>query len=99
MGTNCGPPRISGAHEHCQKRTKHNYRNNVGRSASLVAGLLLPQCILPSVMHHEIERAVSNDRSSALKECHVSGRLEEKEMESETRLLTELTYDLDISNT
>lgn len=50
-------------------------------------------------MHHEIERAVANDRSSALKECRVSGSLEEKEMESETRLLTELTYDLDRSNT
>ncbi|WZZ17126.1 hypothetical protein YC2023_110215 [Brassica napus] len=51
------------------------------------------------VMHHEIERAVANDRSSALKECRVSRWLEEKEMESETRLLTELTYDLDRSNT
>ncbi|KAF3535873.1 hypothetical protein F2Q69_00024620 [Brassica cretica] len=50
-------------------------------------------------MHREIEQAVAYDRSSAPKDCRVSGWLEEKDMESETMLLlTEFTYDLDRSN-
>ncbi|KAF3528535.1 hypothetical protein DY000_02043491, partial [Brassica cretica] len=38
-------------------------------------------------MHREIEQAVAYDRSSAPKDCRVSGWLEEKDMESETMLL------------
>ncbi|CAN7075370.1 unnamed protein product, partial [Brassica oleracea var. botrytis] len=50
-------------------------------------------------MHREIEQAVAYDRSSAPKDCRVSGWLEDKDMESETMLfLTEFTYDLDRSN-
>ncbi|KAL0691398.1 hypothetical protein Bca4012_091077 [Brassica carinata] len=49
--------------------------------------------------HREIEQAVAYDRSSAPKDCRVSGWLEDKDMESETMLfLTEFTYDLDRSN-
>lgn len=47
-----------------------------------------------------MKQAVAYDRTSAPKDCRVSGWLEdEKDMESETRLLlTEFTYDLDRSN-
>lgn len=51
------------------------------------------------VMHREIKQAVAYDRSSAPKDCRVSGWLEDKDMESETMLLlTEFSYDLDRSN-
>lgn len=51
-------------------------------------------------MQHENEQAVAYDRSSAPKDCRVSGWLEEKDMEGgETmHFLTEFSYDLDRSN-
>ncbi|KAF8106597.1 hypothetical protein N665_0137s0048 [Sinapis alba] len=56
--------------------------------------------IIPEAVTLEhVSKAVAYDRSSAPKDCRVSGWLEDKDMESETRLLlTEFTYDLDRSN-
>ncbi|KAL0743985.1 hypothetical protein Bca4012_085498 [Brassica carinata] len=56
--------------------------------------------IVPEAVTLEhVSKAVAYDRSSAPKDCRVSGWLGNKEMESETRLLlTEFTYDLDRSN-
>ncbi|CAF1935532.1 unnamed protein product [Brassica napus] len=53
-----------------------------------------------AVTLEHVSKAVAYDRTSAPKDCRVSGWLEdEKDMESETRLLlTEFTYDLDRSN-
>lgn len=51
------------------------------------------------VMHHLIEQAVAYDRSSAPKDCRVSGWLGDIDMETETMpILTEFSYDLDRSN-
>ncbi|KAJ0263750.1 SUN domain-containing protein 2 [Hirschfeldia incana] len=60
----------------------------------------LRAAIVPEAVTLEhVSKAVAYDRSSAPKDCRVSGWLEDKEMESETRLLlTEFTYDLDRSN-
>lgn len=54
-------------------------------------------------MHCEIEQNVAYDRSSAPKDCVVSGWLQGKGQESseeteKMQLLTEFTYDLDRSN-
>ncbi|KAL1187864.1 SUN domain-containing protein 2 [Cardamine amara subsp. amara] len=56
--------------------------------------------ILPEAITLEhVSKAVAYDRSSAPKDCRVSGWLEDKDMESETMLLlTEFSYDLDRSN-
>ncbi|CAH8339218.1 unnamed protein product [Eruca vesicaria subsp. sativa] len=56
--------------------------------------------IVPEAVTLEhVSKAVAYDRSSAPKDCRVSGWLEDKDMESETRLLlTEFSYDLDRSN-
>nr|VDD46847.1 unnamed protein product [Brassica oleracea] len=53
-----------------------------------------------AVTLEHVSKAVAYDRTSAPKDCRVSGWLEdEKDMESETRLLlTEFSYDLDRSN-
>ncbi|KAJ4893309.1 Protein SAD1/UNC-84 domain protein 2 [Raphanus sativus] len=57
--------------------------------------------IVPEAVTLEhVSKAVAYDRSSAPKDCRVSGWLEDKDTESETTrlLLTEFTYDLDRSN-
>ncbi|KAF8077518.1 hypothetical protein N665_1030s0002 [Sinapis alba] len=56
--------------------------------------------IIPEAVTLEhVSKAVAYDRSSAPKDCRVSGWLEDKDMESETRLLLkEFSYDLDRSN-
>ncbi|CAA7059916.1 unnamed protein product [Microthlaspi erraticum] len=56
--------------------------------------------IIPEAVTLEhVSKAVAYDRSSAPKDCRVSGWLEDKDTESETRLLlTEFSYDLDRSN-
>ncbi|ESQ48965.1 hypothetical protein EUTSA_v10020697mg [Eutrema salsugineum] len=56
--------------------------------------------IIPEAVTLEhVSKAVAYDRSSAPKDCRVSGWLEDKDMESETMLLlTEFSYDLDRSN-
>lgn len=52
-----------------------------------------------AVTLEHVSKAVAYDRTSAPKDCRVSGWLEDKDMESETRLLlTEFSYDLDRSN-
>ncbi|WZZ29620.1 hypothetical protein YC2023_013021 [Brassica napus] len=58
-------------------------------------GHIVPEAV---TLEH-VSKAVAYDRSSAPKDCRVSGWLEDKDMESETMLfLTEFTYDLDRSN-
>ncbi|CAH2054155.1 unnamed protein product [Thlaspi arvense] len=56
--------------------------------------------IIPEAVTLEhVSKAVAYDRSSAPKDCRVSGWLEDRDMESETMLLlTEFSYDLDRSN-
>ncbi|XP_010464751.1 PREDICTED: protein SAD1/UNC-84 domain protein 2-like [Camelina sativa] len=56
--------------------------------------------IIPEAVTLEhVSKAVAFDRSSAPKDCRVSGWLEDKDTESETMLrLTEFSYDLDRSN-
>ncbi|EOA32419.1 hypothetical protein CARUB_v10015693mg [Capsella rubella] len=56
--------------------------------------------IIPEAVTLEhVSKAVAYDRSSAPKDCRVSGWLEDKDMESETMFrLTEFSYDLDRSN-
>uniref|UniRef100_A0A1J3H2M6 SUN domain-containing protein 2 n=1 Tax=Noccaea caerulescens TaxID=107243 RepID=A0A1J3H2M6_NOCCA len=56
--------------------------------------------IIPEAVTLEhVSKAVAYDRSSAPKDCRVSGWLEDKDTENETKLLlTEFSYDLDRSN-
>ncbi|KFK38465.1 hypothetical protein AALP_AA3G116400 [Arabis alpina] len=69
-----------------------------GTSGYVQVRLRIP--IIPEAVTLEhVSKAVAFDRSSAPKDCRVSGWLDDKEMESEAMLLlTEFSYDLDRSN-